>query len=228
MTPTPNTPLDDLRRAVGDHANRWGHAALTHGGGAERSHAVAILAQLRRSSVEDLARDPQIWGGVVECVPIPWQGKGDEPSRAELAAYVALSMYAVHQQSQGYVVQERGRPLGRALGQLAHESSHGEAAMTRRFGALATSDGPEELAHHLRSLISLLRTARTTDDRALHARVDYGQLAADIYLLLDPATAHGVRLRWGRDFARIGPAGGRDRDTPSDDNETTPLEGASA
>jgi len=133
------------------------------------------------------------------------RGRGDEPSRAELAAFFALSMYAVHQQSQRESVYKRGASLGNALGQLARSSAHGQAAMTRRFGALITSDGPEELFHHLRSLVSLMRTARLSDGRPLGARVDYGSLAVDLLQLLTPDYAPGARLRWGRDFTNYRP-----------------------
>lgn len=198
-------PWEELRDNVGAQVGAWSAASLSHGGGADRSQAVATLAALRQASPADLGRSPEVWSAVVECVPVPLRGRGDEPSRAELAAFFALSMYAVHQQSQRESVYKRGASLGNALGQLARSSAHGQAAMTRRFGALITSDGPEELFHHLRSLVSLMRTARLSDGRPLGARVDYGSLAVDLLQLLTPDYAPGARLRWGRDFTNYRP-----------------------
>ena len=171
-----------------------------------------MLSMLRRGTLEDLGRLPEVWTAVVATVPGPLRGAGDEPSAAEAAAFAAMAMFAVHQQSQSILVHQRGRPLGRALGQLAKVSTHSEAGMTRRFGALITSESQEEMLHHLRSLVGLLRTAKRSDGSSLQARVDYGTLARDLTLLMDPRYAPGVRLRWGRDYARVRPGPEPDAD----------------
>lgn len=212
----PVNPYQQLADNVAERAGRWGRAALDHGGGPVRAEAVAALALLRRASLADLGRDPQVWSAVVDTVPPALRGPGDDPSRAEAAAFAALAMFAVHQQSQSDLVHRRGHSLGAALGHLTQASSHSAAGMTRRFGALMTSESTEEMLHHLRSLISLLRTARRSDGTPLNVRVDYGALACDLYLLMYPQRAPGVRLRWGRDFARVRP----ENTTPTPDTET--------
>lgn len=202
------SPYEALADAVGEQISRWGVAVVQHGGGPHRSEAVALLSMLRRGSLDDLGRVPQVWAAVVTSVPESLRGSGDESSPAEASAFAAMAMFAVHQQSQPFIVHERGRPLGAALGQLAKSSAHSEAGMTRRFGALITSESQEEMLHHLRSLVTLLRTARRSDGSPLQARVDYGTLARDLALLMDPRYAPGVRLRWGRDYARVRPGQG--------------------
>ncbi len=203
------SPLAGLRENVNRQVGLWGHAAVLHGGGPARADAVAALSRLRRASINDLGRMPEVWSAVVDLVPEELRGRSDEPSRAEVAAFSALAMYAVHQQSQDQSVHGVGQSMAAALGQLARGSAHSEAAMTRRFGALLTSESPEEMFHHLRSLVSLLRTAKHADGvRPLAARVDYGRLAGDLYLLLSPRHAPGVRLRWGREFAQFRPEQG--------------------
>lgn len=199
-------PLAELRENVADQVTRWGIAATQHGGGPVRAEAVAALSRLRQASLADLGRSPQMWAAVVDCVPDSLRGHTDAPSRAEVATFAALAMFSVHQQGQEVLVHRSGHSLGAALGRLARASTHGEAAMTRRFGALLTSESPEELLQHLRSLISLLRTARSSDDHErLAVQVDYGELARDLWLLMDPDTAPGLRLKWGREFAQFRP-----------------------
>ncbi len=202
MTPAKKrSPTRQLGAQVAARVGGWGAAATQHGGGPVRSEAVGILAQLRRASLADLGSNPAVWGAVIETVPEELQGHGDDPSKAEVAAFAAMAMYAVHQQARPDVVHRKGRPFGQAVGSLARNSSHGGAAMTRRFGALVTSQGAEELLTHLRSLTALIRNAKSPDGRPLNLTVDYDRLARDLYLLQEPRWAPGVRLRWGRDFA---------------------------
>ena len=73
----------------------------------------------------------------------------------------------------------------------------------QRFNALATASSAEELAHHLRGIIQLLRREGIP--------LDYAQLAEDLYWMQFSATAPRVRLRWAEDYYHM----------PSEDNENT-------
>ena len=154
--------------------------------------AVSRLARLRHSAGRPVGSDPDTWellGGM----PAALVGTGDEPSRSERAVIVALTLFAVHQQSQR---QEMHRPrvgLGQAVRRLSPDpQAEPEAAVVRRFKALGVASTPEAVERHLRSLVTQLR--------AIDQPLDYGQLAVDLWLLQDPSRAAGVRLRWGRDF----------------------------
>lgn len=223
MNTTTERPLDQLARGVAAQVSRWGAAALEHGGGVQRSEALGVLSLLRRLRLEDLGSHPQLWQAVETVVPEPLRGRGDEASTAETAAFLAMSMYALAQQSRTDNAHANrssgGVPLAVALGVLARSSTHSEAAMTRRFGALLTAQSRGEATRHLRSLVSLLRTARSDDgeSRRLAARVDFGELARDLHLLLRPETAPGVRLRWSREFTSVSVSS-----TPSGPTEPAP------
>ena len=64
----------------------------------------------------------------------------------------------------------------------------------RRFNETATSSGMEELEHHLRGLVNMLR--------AEGIPLDYPQLAGELFAYQSPEQAAQVRLAWGRDFYR--------------------------
>ena len=83
---------------------------------------------------------------------------GQKASPAEWAIYTALTLYALHQQGQSSSMHRSGNGLGYAVHKLAApEKSPEESSVFRRFNALATASSAEELAHHLRGIIQLLR-----------------------------------------------------------------------
>ena len=112
-------------------------------------------------------------------MPESFQGRS-APSAAEWAVYLALTLYAVHQQGNDRPMNCPGNTLGRAVRQLAERNSAGqdwtEASVLRRFNALATAEEITALSHHLRGMIRLLRAAK---DGGIP--LDYPQLAADLY-----------------------------------------------
>lgn len=138
-------------------------------------------------------------------MPESFQGRS-APSAAEWAVYLALTLYAMHQQGNDRLMNCPGNTLGRAVRQLAERNSAGqdwtEASVLRRFNALATAEEITEISYHLRGMIQLLSAAK---DGGIP--LDYPQLAADLYELqcTDPRYAQtpaNVRLRWGQDLYR--------------------------
>ena len=128
-------------------------------------------------------------------MPESFQGRS-APSAAEWAVYLALTLYAMHQQGNDRPMNCPGNTLGRAVRQLAERNSAGqdwtEASVLRRFNALATADSMPEVSHHLRGMIQLLRREEIP--------LDYPQLAEDLYQYQFVDGAPNVRLRWGRDL----------------------------
>jgi CRISPR system Cascade subunit CasB len=92
---------------------------------------------------------------------------------------------------------QAGHPLGRSIRALIpveRGDNYVDHAVARRFAMLGTADTLDELTHHLRGMVQLLRTNGVP--------LDYGQLAADLLNWQRPGHAARVRLRWGRDFHR--------------------------
>src|SRR4051812_24984458 len=110
------------------------------------------LAALRRG----IGREP---GTVAQMWPYYTRLNDRGQLTAELwAEHLALTLFAVHQQSQGRPVHRHGVSLGAAVLALRRSGKFSEEALDRRFGAAATATTVGEVAHHLRGLITQLRT----------------------------------------------------------------------
>jgi CRISPR system Cascade subunit CasB len=153
------------------------------------------LAELRRGIGKTPGELPQLWGYLLESMPEEFYGD-KEPSYAEWAVYTALTMFALHQQGKDAgtePMQKDGQSIGSALSCLVHDSDDSER-ISRRFKTIATSGSVEELAHHMRGAVQLLRSEGIG--------LDYPKLAGDIYRFQFPDMVSGVRLSWGQDFYR--------------------------
>lgn len=123
----------------------------------------AELAKLRRGIGHAPGELPELWGSFLLGMPESFQGRS-APSAAEWAVYLALTLYAVHQQGNDRPMNCPGNTLGRAVRQLAERNTPAgqdwtEASVLRRFNALATAEEITEISHHLRGMIQLLSAA---------------------------------------------------------------------
>jgi CRISPR system Cascade subunit CasB len=177
---------------------------------ADKAAATAQLAHLRQGISRAPGALPAIWDLTIADVPRP--GNDDAPSPQERASHAAMTLYALHQQSQREPMHVPRVSLGGAVRRLvlARERAAGapteaaeplpptkvdperERAMRRRFDALLTGTSVDEVLHHLRGLVSLLRTHGIG--------LDYGRLADDLERLYDRRHVDRVRLAWGRDY----------------------------
>lgn len=165
----------------------------------------AMLAKLRRGVGRVPGDLPELWGAFLADFPHELKGKIDR-HRAEWAIYLALTLYALHQQGNEFAPNKMngsGIGLGNAVRcladkQLEHvkgEKKLEDAPVFRRFSALATAERMEELSWHLRGIVQLLR--------AEGIPFDYARLAKDFYRLQNPDIAYEVRLEWGQDYYRL-------------------------
>lgn len=157
------------------------------------STARAVMARLRRGIGHKPGELPELWGEFLLYLPESLFGHG-EPSRAEWAIYIALTMFALHQQSRDRKAEPMHRP-GISLGSAANrlmDSEDDRERIARRFYPAATASDMMALSHHLRGLVTLLREKNIP--------LDYVRLASDLYFFQNPDIADRVRLRWGEDF----------------------------
>jgi CRISPR system Cascade subunit CasB len=149
------------------------------------------LAALRRG----IGREP---GSVPEMWPFYTTLNSDGRLTRELRAeHLALTLFAVHQQSQSQPVHrvDVDHPadvgLGAALLALRNDDRSSAEGVDRRFAAAATATSLNELGHHLRGLI--------TQVRGLHPQpgLDYTQLHRDLRAWQFPDGPARVRRRWG-------------------------------
>lgn len=156
----------------------------------------AALANLRRGIGRVPGEMPALWGAFLQNMPEEFQSKTGKPSREEWAIYLALTLYAMHQQ--GHALPEdnmnrKGESLGRAIRRLVEPGEdETDSSVLKRFNRLATAVDMREISQHLRGIVQLLR--------AKGVALDYPKLAEDLYSLQFPAIAPRVRLRWGQDY----------------------------
>ena len=159
-----------------------------------------ILARLRRCAGKDILDSQDIWGYILEDMPESLMGRGKdnfEPSEAETAVQVALSLYALHQQGSVGPVSARGSSFAAAVRRIGKVGDKVNAGVKRRFDAALTSSDINELSNHLRGLVQLIRQSEST------MPVDYPLLAKDLYVYQFPEGRKRVLMRWGQDYYKI-------------------------
>ncbi len=154
----------------------------------------AALANLRCGVGRIPGELPELWGSFLQEMPPDFFSRNGDPTAAEWAVYLALTLFALHQQGQDQSMCADGAGIGKAVRQLATRQREDpqESGAFKRFSALLTSDSMEEVSHHLRGLIQLLRRENLP--------LDYPQLAFDLFELQFPDSAPQVKLRWGQDY----------------------------
>ena len=139
----------------------------------------ASLANLRRGIGTTPGDIPELWELFLQDLP------------EEMLTLFALHQQGKDLQKESMYRQENG--LGKAVACLIHGEDD-KTRIQRRFNVLATSADIQELAHHLRGMIQLLRSEGIP--------LDYPELAKDLYLYQNEDYRSQVRLRWGQDFYR--------------------------
>lgn len=151
--------------------------------------AVAALARLRRGA----GKRP---GEVLDVLEFTvsttfFVGDTTAATHQENAAHLAVTLYALHQQSRGERMHRRGADLGSALRLL--NSVPPPDPILRRFRTLGTADSFDELSHHLRGVVQLMRTGGR--------QLDYALLADQLVGWQDGRRSQ-VQLAWARGFYR--------------------------
>ncbi|GHE45750.1 hypothetical protein GCM10017673_54800 [Streptosporangium violaceochromogenes] len=212
MNTTPSTERRPITEVVGEVAGAF-IADLQRGYLDDRSSAVAALAQLRRGAGKVPQDVPELWGvsGTEELLNRQdWSER--EKARAEAAHFLAVTLYALHQQSRvNQGMHRRGVELGTAVRRLMPDGDIDEP-IRRRFVRLGTATTGDALAERLRGIVSLLRREEIP--------LDYGLLAGQLYQAQLPGGMRQVRQRWGRSFHSYRPnassADTSTKDAPTD------------
>ncbi|WP_406279463.1 type I-E CRISPR-associated protein Cse2/CasB [Nocardia sp. NBC_00881] len=165
------------------------------------SEALAAMAKLRRGVGGNPGTDPALWGLTLAEMPehitareIMTRDERDGASTVwERAAYDAITLHALHQQSRSDRMHRRGTTIGTATAALGARAG-AQDAVRARFHALGTASDHDARLIHLRGLISQLR--------GYDIPLDYARLAVDLCRLDDGTYADRVLLAWGRDYHR--------------------------
>ncbi|MFJ5113531.1 type I-E CRISPR-associated protein Cse2/CasB [Streptomyces sp. NPDC088551] len=213
-------PLGPVGAAVHQHIN-----ALQRGYLDDRSDAVSTLARLRRGIGRSAGETPDLWG-LIGTEPLYARYERGEVAEeamcwAEEAAYAAVTLWALHQQSHRTARMHRrpGPELGSAVRRL-HPGPDIDEPTRKRFVRVGTAATPAVLAGRLRDLVLLLR--RDT------IPLDYALLADQLHTWQQPGGSSSVRRSWGRSYlavhrpASVGGTAEAGQSTPDDPDTTTP------
>ncbi|WP_019358607.1 type I-E CRISPR-associated protein Cse2/CasB [Streptomyces sp. AA1529] len=158
----------------------------------DEAWAVARLAQLRRGAGKAPEEVPELFGLTGTEGLYSEKGPGPNSERADTAVHLAVTLYALHQQSQRRVrMHVPGRRLGGAVRALMPQGEIDEP-LRRHFVRVAGATSTKVLAYRLRALVLLLRGESEP--------LDYARLADQIEQTLDPGKRLKVRQEWGREF----------------------------
>ncbi|MDX3055990.1 type I-E CRISPR-associated protein Cse2/CasB [Streptomyces sp. NE06-03E] len=176
-------------------------ARLQQGYLADRSPEVAALARLRRGAGREAGQLPDLWS-LIDTGPLHVPPEGARPLgerdlvRAEDALHVALTLWALHQQSRPTGMhqpdrQDSRRGLGTAVRRMMKPGEIDEP-LRKRLVRAGTAADLATLSQRLRDIVVLLRR----EDIPL----DYALLAGQLYAWQRPGGADIVRREWGRSF----------------------------
>ena len=149
------------------------------------------LANIRNSINRPLNNSTNLLQLLFRYLPEDFLSADGKLTNEEKAVVTTIQLYALHQQSKKDSVllsdeYEKWKNLGYSLSFLRSEKN--SVAVDRRFNNMITSSTFEELSHHMRQMIKLLKSK--TD-----AKVNYTKLSGDLYKFL---TGHGeeVKFSW--------------------------------
>lgn len=155
------------------------------------------LANIRNTIGKPLNQAMEIWPMMFQEIPEEFLGRSGEGSFEEKAILAVVQLYALHQQGNSTSVlatsENRFENIGTALRTL--RGNEDSTAIDRRFNTMLTSSTFEELIHHLRHLVKILKA------KSKETKVDYGNLTNDLYWFLREKQGD-VRLRWAREYYR--------------------------
>lgn len=160
------------------------------------------LAKLRRGVDHLPGEIPAVYSLFLRDMPENFWNENGTVSKAEIACYLTLTLYAVHQQGNSPKIHNMhstsGNRLGQALRKLASAQgdANAEERALKKLQMLVTAKDVPEFSHHLRGIIVLLRDKGIT--------LDYSDLAKDIYDFQFDESRTIIGLKWGQDFFRKG------------------------
>lgn len=171
--------------------------------------ARADLARIRAGLGEPDASQQGLWRYYRVWVGDATYEYGAE-SWALSAEHYALTLFALHQQSQSQSMHRQHVRLGTALRQLRHQSPSPDA-VDRRVRALVDSDDTVELYDHLRSLVPQLR--------GIGQGLDYTTLFWDFLGWNHPDKRFRICRAWAAQYSDWRPKGNTANgdDTAADD-----------
>ncbi|MFE2032802.1 type I-E CRISPR-associated protein Cse2/CasB [Streptomyces scopuliridis] len=203
-SPSSPSPSSAYRRAPGPAGRAAGRyiSVLQRRYRQDNPAAVADLARLRNGAgrTAHMVQDHWGLGGLEELAEILMvDGTYVRREQAEEAVYLAVTLWALHQQSvrDGDMHNPKGT-LGGAVRELMRKKNGTgsdeelDEPLRKRLVRVGTADSIESVAVRLREIVLLLRGDQVP--------LDYGRLADQLYRWQSRSERAAVRREWGREF----------------------------
>ena len=158
----------------------------------------AYMAELRKGVGKEPGELPILFGTLLEDMPEDFMSRNGIPTKEEWSCYIALTLFAWHQQGKGLKTDcmHTGDQIsvGTAFKKLkiALNDANAEERILKKLQIIITSMDINGFSQHLRSMIKMLAQN--------NIKLNYALLAADIYEWQFQDSRDAVNLRWGQDF----------------------------
>lgn len=155
----------------------------------------AILAELRRGLGKAPGTLPGLWEWTLEGLPEELKSRSDQPTNAEWAIHICMTLYAFHQQGRSPAGESMNKniiSLGKAVSLLAGNQQEDRDRYQKKLEMLTKTDSIEMMAALLRQIVAQLRGGGIP--------LDYPALAGDILAFQFEESRLNVLLKWGQDF----------------------------
>jgi CRISPR system Cascade subunit CasB len=163
----------------------------------------AELAELRRFAGKSIDLAPSIMKHIYLTSDSKFHDLPEwDKERVENVVFTVLTLYAVHSQGGGddkspANIDSRKTPFSsfaQVAGKLRRELADSSAGLTRRFESILSTNRPNEINYHAKTIVSMLKSK--------NVGFDYVKFAIDLYWLQSssPKTRHKVLRRWGREY----------------------------
>ena len=159
-----------------------------------------ILAQLRSCIGKKPGENPKIFGLLLQNMPETFYSKTGIVTKEEWACFLALTLYALHQQGVDCENESMNTnenvSIGTAMKKFAkrQDDLNAKDRMQEKYKVLATAIDIVALSNYLRSIIKLLKRE--------NIKLNYALLASDLYEIQFDESKSKVILRWGQDLYR--------------------------
>ena len=167
----------------------------------ESSETTATLASMRKGVGKTPGEVPEVLSILLAEMPENFLSTNGIPTKEEWACYIALTLFAWHQQGHSITSEkmhtDENVSIGAALKNLALTSEDDNAASRelKRLKNIVSSNTIEEMSYHLRSIIRLFNSK--------NIRLNYCNLAADLYEWQFNENRNSLSLKWAQDFYRV-------------------------
>lgn len=158
------------------------------------SAGVQAVARLASAAAKHPGNSLEVMRWTLDGLPASFDSRDGDASWEENATHASITLYALHQRSnRTSSVHRPDVRFGTAVRALEQASANKDGVL-RRFNAVGTAAGWDELSTHLRGLVNMFRSSNIV--------LDYGLLARDLVDFQNQDRRDAVRLRWGREFYR--------------------------